>query len=121
MQFLFNEVFLPNKGLLKNSLSAIYGIGVERSGYLLGTLGINQGLNIRKISKYKFGSVSSLIKKYMLVDSALRRVRYTRLKQFMTMNTYKSVRYRSFLPIRGQSTRTNAKTSKKRRSLKSKK
>lgn len=73
MQFLFNEVFLPNKGLLKNSLTSIYGIGLERSSYLLNTLGINQSLNIKKVSKYKFGLISSLIKKYMLVDSALRR------------------------------------------------
>lgn len=73
MQFLFNEVFLPNKGLLKNSLSSIYGIGVERSNYLLNVVGVNEKLNIKKISKYKFGLLSSLIKKYMLVDSALRR------------------------------------------------
>lgn len=48
-------------------------------------------------------------------------IKFTRLKKFLLISTYKSLRYKSFLPLRGQSTRTNAKTSKKRRSAKSKK
>lgn len=121
MQFLFNEVFLPTKGLFKNSLSSIYGIGSQRGLYLINSIGINSNLKTKKVSRYKFSILSSLIRKYMLVDASLRRVRYTRLKSFLALNTYKSIRYKSFLPIRGQSTRTNAKTSKKRRSLKNKK
>lgn len=74
MQFLFNEVFLPAKGLFKNSLSSIYGIGSQRGLSLINSVGVNMNLKTKKVSRYKFSILSSLIRKFMLVDASLRRL-----------------------------------------------
>lgn len=74
MQFLFNEVYLPNKGLFSNSLSSVYGIGPQRVLFLLNKIGINKAISVKKLSKYKYLLICSLIRKYMLVDSSLRRL-----------------------------------------------
>jgi ribosomal protein S13 len=74
MQFLFNEVFLPSKGLFRNSLSSIYGVGVQRGSYLMNSVGINLNLKTKKVSRYKYSILSSLIRKYILVDASLRRL-----------------------------------------------
>lgn len=74
MQFLFNEVYLPHRGLLKHSLSSIYGLGIQRSTYLINTVGINDKLSTKKLSQYNYSIICSLVRKYMLVDSALHRL-----------------------------------------------
>lgn len=73
MVFVFNEVVLPKKGKVRIGLSSIYGIGLQRAGYLLTTLGINKQISIKRLSKYHFNMLSSVIRKYLLVDSAFRR------------------------------------------------
>lgn len=74
MQFLFNEVYLPHKGLLRNSLSAVYGIGISRASYLLSAVGVNKVLPIKSLTKHKFGLLASVMKKYWLIDASLQRL-----------------------------------------------
>lgn len=76
MQFLFNEVFLPNKGRVVNSLKHIYGIGTQRANYLLNYIGLNRNLSIKSLSKYKYLCISSVIRKNLLVDSSFRRLNF---------------------------------------------
>ena len=102
------------KGDIRVLLTTIYGIGYSRASYLCDSLGFMLGCSALELSKYQFSFIIGLIKRHYMIDLELKRELFNRLKWFLSLKSLNSLRYRYGLPIRGQGTHTNARTTRKR-------
>lgn len=116
MNLIYNYLNLEFKikGDLRVLLTTIFGIGFNRASYLCDSLGFMKGCSALEISKYQFSLIIGLIKRYYLIDIELKRELFNRLKWFLSLKSLNSLRYRYGLPIRGQGTHTNARTTRMR-------
>lgn len=115
MTYTFKDTDFNNRQILRMSLRKIPGIGFARAAYLCDFVGLSRSARVDSINPYLFFVLVFLIKNYYGTDVFLKRVRENRLKGFLSFKSYKSIRYSAGLPIRGQHTHTNAKTSKARK------
>jgi len=113
--FLYLNIKFPNKGDVRVQLTRIFGIGYSRASYLCDLVGLMKGCDISMLNKYRFALIIGLIKRYYGVDLILKRNRFNRLKRFLSVKSYNSMRLRFGLPIRGQKTHNNARTAKTRK------
>src|SRR5690606_5118517 len=113
--FLYLNIRFPNKGDVRVVLTRIFGIGYQRASYLCDLVGLMKGCDISMLNKYRFALIIGLIKRYYGVDLILKRNRFNRLKRFLSVKSYNSMRLRFGLPIRGQKTHNNARTAKTRK------
>ena len=93
------------------SLTAIYGIGRTRSQKILDTVGISPETKIKDLSEGDLDKLRSEVTKYN-VEGDLRRETSMNIKRLMDLGTNRGIRHRRGLPLRGQRTRTNARTRK---------
>ncbi|MCK4950564.1 MAG: 30S ribosomal protein S13 [Gammaproteobacteria bacterium] len=93
------------------SLTAIYGIGHTRSKKILDTVGISPETKIKDLSEGDLDKLRSEVTKYN-VEGDLRRETSMNIKRLMDLGTNRGIRHRRGLPLRGQRTRTNARTRK---------
>ena len=93
------------------SLTAIYGIGRTRSQKILNAVGIDPAIKIKDLSEAELDKLRSEVVKYD-VEGDLRRETSMNIKRLMDLGTYRCIRHRRGLPLRGQRTRTNARTRK---------
>ncbi len=93
------------------SLTAIYGIGRTRSQKILDTVGISPATKIKELSEVDLDKLRSEVTKYT-VEGDLRRETSMNIKRLMDLGTNRGIRHRRGLPLRGQRTRTNARTRK---------
>ena len=93
------------------SLTAIYGIGRTRSQKILDTVGISPETKIKELSEVDLDKLRSEVIKYT-VEGDLRRETSMNIKRLMDLGTNRGIRHRRGLPLRGQRTRTNARTRK---------
>jgi len=114
MCFLYLNIKFPPKGLVDVALSRIFGIGRRRAVYLCNLIGLMRNCDISQINKYQFALLIALIKKFYGIDLILKRNRFNRLKRFLSVKSYNSLRLKTGLPIRGQKTHNNARTAKNR-------
>lgn len=116
MSLIYNYLNLEFKikGDIRVLLTTIFGIGLNRATYLCDSLGFMRGCSALELSKYQFSLIIGLIKKYYLIDLELKRELFNRLKWFLSLKSLNSLRYRYGLPIRGQGTHTNARTTRMR-------
>lgn len=116
MALLYNYLNLEFKikGDIRVLLTTIFGIGYSRANYLCDSLGLMQGCSAMELTKYQFALIISLMKRYYLIDLELKRELFNRLKWFLSLKSLNSLRYRYGLPIRGQGTHTNARTTRMR-------
>lgn len=98
------------------ALRRIPGIGLSRANYLCDLVGISAVSRTEAVNPFLFAVLVSLIKEYYGTDVFLKRMRENSLKDFLAFKSYKSIRFAAGLPIRGQHTHTNAKTTKALRS-----
>jgi small subunit ribosomal protein S13 len=112
--FTFKELKLPSKGLTINVLSAIFGIGYMRASYLSSLIGLNLNLNLDQLTSYRFLLISCLLKKFFVLETGLKKSKFRNIQRKIDISNYRGVRFQLKLPIRGQRTKTNAKTAKKR-------
>lgn len=114
MCFLYLNIKFPPKGDIRVQLTRIFGIGYNRASYLCDLIGIMKKCDISMINKYKFALLIGLIKKYYGIELILKRNRFNRLKRYLSVRSYNSLRLKYGLPIRGQKTHNNARTAKTR-------
>ncbi len=119
MCFLFLNTKFPIKGEVAVNLTRLYGIGRRRALYLCDLIGLMRGCHMKMIDKYKFALLISLIKRYYGFDVVLKRVKLNRLQRYLSVKSYKSLRMKHKLPVRGQGTHNNARTAKSRHVLNS--
>lgn len=111
---LLNVTLNENRSILKE-LTKVYGIGFNRAKKILSSLNIDHLSAIITLSEEKKEELKNLIlNKEKSLGNALKRSINNNLKREIALKTYKGSRYKNKVPVRGQRTRTNSKTSKKR-------
>ena len=104
-------VNVPDKKHTVIALQSIYGIGATRSKKICAAAGINPAVQIRTLTEAEVDQFRAEIAKYV-VEGDLRREVSMSIKRLVDMGAYRGQRHRRGLPIRGQRTRTNARTRK---------
>ena len=105
-------VDLPRNKRIEIGLTYIYGIGLSTSKQILGTLEINPDTKTDDLSETEINSIRKLIDKDYKVEGELRTQVSMNIKRLMDLGSYRGLRHRKSLPVRGQRTSTNARTRK---------
>ncbi len=103
-------VDLPREKRVEIALTYIYGIGLTTSQQLLERTGINPDTRVRDLTDDETNRLREIIDKEMRVEGDLRREVSMNIKRLMDIGAYRGLRHRRGLPVRGQRTRTNART-----------
>lgn len=101
---------LPRDKRVEVGLTYIYGIGLHTSQQLLQRTGINPDTRIRELTEDEVQRLRDLIDKEFRVEGDLRREISMNIKRLMDIGCYRGLRHRRGMPVRGQRTRTNART-----------
>jgi small subunit ribosomal protein S13 len=108
----FAGVDLPKNKRMEVALTYIYGIGRSRSKDILEKAGINFDKKTDDLTDSEITTIRSIIDKEHKVEGDLRREVSMSMKRLMDIGTYRGLRHRKGLPVRGQRTSTNARTRK---------
>ncbi len=102
---------IPTHKHAEVALTAIYGIGRNTARKICANSGIKPDMKIRDLSESEIELVRNQVASYT-VEGDLRRTISMNIKRLMDLGTYRGIRHRRGLPLRGQRTRTNARTRK---------
>jgi small subunit ribosomal protein S13 len=102
---------IPNHQHTAIALTAIYGIGRSRARLICDTVGVKHSAKIKDLSDAEMDKIREQIAKFT-VEGDLRRESSMNIKRLMDLGCYRGVRHKKGLPVRGQRTRTNARTRK---------
>ena len=106
-------VDLPRNKRVEVGLTSIYGIGLTTSQKILTAAGVNPDRRVRDLTEEEVSRISAMIMSGgMKVEGDLRRDVSQNIKRLMDIGCYRGLRHRKGLPVRGQRTRTNARTRK---------
>lgn len=105
-------VDLPRNKRVEIALTYIYGIGRPRAAMLCKQAGIPSTLRTEGLSDEQVASIRAIIEQSFKVEGDLRREIGLSIKRLMDLNCYRGIRHRRGLPVRGQNTRSNARTRK---------
>ena len=105
-------VDLPRDKRVEIGLTYIYGIGRPTSLEILAKAGINPDTRIKDLSEDEAGAIRKIIDNEYVVEGDLRREVTLNIKRLMEIGCYRGIRHRRGLPVRGQNTKTNARTRK---------
>ncbi len=108
-------VDIPDGKKLEVALTYIYGIGWSRAKEICESVGIPCTKRVGELSPEELAKLRKFIDENYRVEGDLRREVQLNIKKLMDMGTYRGMRHARGLPVRGQNTRTNAKTRKGRR------
>ena len=108
----FAGVDLPKNKRMEVALTYIYGIGRSRSKDILEKAGINFDKKTDDLTDSEITTIRSIIDKEHKVEGDMRREVSMSMKRLMDIGTYRGLRHRKGLPVRGQRTSTNARTRK---------
>ena len=93
-------------------LTYVYGIGRPTSNKLLAEAGISPDTYVRDLTEDEVVKIRDLVERDLIVEGDLRRERSQNVKRLMEIGCYRGLRHRRGLPVRGQKTKTNARTRK---------
>lgn len=105
-------VDLPREKRVEIALTYIYGIGRSTSNRILAASGINPDTRVRDLTEDEVSKLRDYIDKNIKVEGDLRREVSLNIKRLMEIGCYRGIRHRRGLPVRGQRTKTNARTRK---------
>jgi small subunit ribosomal protein S13 len=103
-------VDLPRDKRVEIGLTYIYGIGLTRSKEILAKTSINPDTRVKELSDAEVAALREVVESDYQVEGDLRRWESMNIKRLMDIGTYRGRRHRMGLPVRGQRTRTNART-----------
>ena len=114
---------IPLNKRVEIGLTYIYGIGRPTSNDILAAIGIEPDRKVRDLTDDEVSKLRDIIEKTLIVEGDLRRERSNDMKRLMEIGCYRGLRHRRGLPVRGQRTKTNARSRKgpKRMSIAGKK
>ena len=104
-------VDIPNEKRIVISLQYIYGIGESTSKEILKAAGVSEDTRTKNLTEEELGKIRAEVNKYK-VEGDLRREVALNIKRLMEIGCYRGMRHRKGLPVRGQRTKTNARTRK---------
>lgn len=105
-------VDLPRKKRIEVGLTYIYGIGRSSSNKILAEAGIDRGVKTDALSEDQVLKLRNIIEKQYIVEGDLRREIAMNIKRLIDLGSYRGIRHRKGLPVRGQNTQSNARTRK---------
>jgi small subunit ribosomal protein S13 len=105
-------VDLPRDKRVVIGLTYIFGIGKKTSQQILATTGISEETRIRDLTEEEVSKLREAIDKSVKVEGDLRREVALNIKRLIEIGSYRGMRHRRGLPVRGQRTKTNARTRK---------
>jgi len=103
---------IPLNKRVEVGLTYIYGIGRSSANELLDELKISRDTYVKDLTEDEVGRLRDLIDEKLMVEGDLRRDRSQNIKRLMEIGCYRGIRHRRGLPVRGQKTKTNARTRK---------
>ena len=101
---------LPNEKRVEIGLTYIYGIGRSRANEILGNTGVSPDTRCRDLTETEVARLRELIDSEFVVEGDLRRDVAMNIRRLQEIGSYRGLRHRRNLPVRGQRTRTNART-----------
>lgn len=105
-------VDLPREKRVEIALTYIYGLGRNTANEILAKTGINPDTRVRDLTDEEVAKLRDIIDKNYKVEGDLRREISLNIKRLMEIGCYRGLRHRRGLPVRGQRTKTNARTRK---------
>src|ERR1700753_3862551 len=105
-------VNIPHNKRVEIGLTYIYGIGRSTSNELLAKIGVEPDRKVRDLTEDEVVQLRDLIDNSLTVEGDLRRERSQAIKRLQEIGSYRGLRHRRGLPVRGQNTKTNARTRK---------
>jgi len=108
-------VDLPKDKRIETALTYIYGIGPALSKKILAAINIDPGKRVNKLTEEEIGRLASELSTNYKVEGDLRREVQQNIKRLIEIGSYRGMRHRRNLPVRGQRTKTNARTRRGKR------
>ncbi len=108
-------VDLPREKRVEVGLTYIYGIGRSLSRKILSDAGVDPNVRVKNLAEDQIVRLRDMIEKRLKIEGDLRREVSMNVKRLMDIGSYRGLRHRRGLPVRGQRTKTNARTRKGRR------
>src|SRR5262245_34509846 len=105
-------VDLPPNKRVEVALTYIYGIGRSQSRVILGGSGVSPDTKVRDLNDDEINKIRKVIEEQQTVEGDLRKDVSVNIKRLMEIGSYRGLRHRRGLPVRGQRTKTNARTRK---------
>ncbi len=105
-------VDLPNNKRVEIGITYIYGIGRKTADDILAATGINPDTRVKDLNEDDIAKLREYIEHHLKVEGELRSEVNLNIKRLMEIGCYRGVRHRKGLPVRGQSSKTNARTRK---------
>ena len=104
-------VDIPNEKRVVISLQYIYGIGEPTAKEILKNAGVSEDTRVKDLTEDELSKIRAQVSKYK-IEGDLRRETALNIKRLMEIGSYRGIRHRKGLPVRGQNTRNNARTRK---------
>jgi len=105
-------VDLPKDKRIEIGLTYIFGIGKPTAVKILAATNINPDKRVRELTEEEVAKLRDIIEKELKVEGDLRRETALNIKRLIEIGSYRGIRHRRGLPVRGQRTKTNARTRK---------
>ena len=105
-------VDLPREKRVEIGLTYIYGIGLTSSNRILSEAGVDPNTRVKDLTDDEVKNIAALIAETQVVEVDLRREIAMNIKRLQEIGCYRGIRHRKNLPVRGQKTKTNARTRK---------
>lgn len=106
---------IPDNKRLEISLTYLYGIGRRLSNEIIQQLGLDKNMRANKLTEDDIARLNALLQSKYVVEGDLRRQIQNNIKRLISIHSYRGMRHRVGLPVRGQRTRSNARTRKGKR------
>lgn len=103
---------LPREKRVEIGLTYIFGIGLSKSQGIIKSTGINPDTRVKDLTEEEVNELRTYIQKNFIIEGDLRRRVALDIKRLMEVGCYRGIRHRKGLPVRGQKTKTNARTRK---------
>lgn len=106
---------IPENKRLVISLTYIYGIGKKRSEEIIEKLKLDPNMRAKNLTEDEIAKINAILQTDYLVEGDLRRKVQNDIKRLISIHSYRGLRHRLGLPVRGQKTQSNARTKKGKR------
>ncbi|MDZ4719493.1 MAG: 30S ribosomal protein S13 [Roseiflexaceae bacterium] len=108
-------VDIPRNKKIEISISYIYGIGRSNGADILKKANVNPTIRVRDLTEEEVNRIREIVEREYRVEGDLRREIQLNIKRLMDIGCYRGLRHRKGMPVRGQRTRTNARTRRGRK------
>lgn len=108
-------VTIPDNKQVEVALTYVYGVGLKTSQNILNEAKIDRTVRVKNLTDAEISKIQEVINSKYIVEGELQRVVTGNIKRLRDINSYRGIRHKASLPVRGQRTRTNARTKRGKR------